>query len=178
MRRTRACSWTTYTETARNDRQVVDCCEVARTPAGGPEMPQAQRNLVLDILSLGVSTGQLASAYILTNYERECADPLVFERGLARGRAEPSDFEGGSAHTNYQIVDLEKDMREAVLTPRDRESCLLSFTVKAQVTSPVPENVARTEDLTDSSTLLFVVDGLGAGLDPSNLCKPCKDLDI
>ena len=43
MRRTRACSWTTYTETARNDRQVVDCCEVARTPAGGPEMPQAQR---------------------------------------------------------------------------------------------------------------------------------------
>ena len=44
MRRTRACSWTTYTETARNDRQVVDCCEVARTPAGGPEMPQAQRS--------------------------------------------------------------------------------------------------------------------------------------
>ena len=26
-----------------NDRQVVGCCKVARTPAGGPEMPQAQR---------------------------------------------------------------------------------------------------------------------------------------
>jgi hypothetical protein len=80
-------------------------------------MPQAQRNLVLDILSLGVSTGQLASAYILTNYERECADPLVFERGLARGRAEPSDFEGGSAHTLIKLIDLEKDTKERVLTP-------------------------------------------------------------
>ena len=26
-----------------NDRQVVGCCKVARTPAGGPEMPHAQR---------------------------------------------------------------------------------------------------------------------------------------
>ena len=77
----------------------------------------APRNLVLDILSLGVSTSQFASAYILTNYERECADPLVFERGLARGRADPSDFEGGSAHTLIKLIDLEKDTKERVLTP-------------------------------------------------------------
>ena len=75
----------------------------------------APRGLV--ILSLGVSTGQFASAYILTNYERECADPLVFERGLARGRADPSDFEGGSAHTLIKLIDLEKDTKERVLTP-------------------------------------------------------------
>ena len=75
----------------------------------------APRGLV--ILSLGVSTGQFASAYILTNYERECADPLVFERGLARGRAEPSDFEGRSAHTLIKLIDLEKDTKERVLTP-------------------------------------------------------------
>ena len=71
----------------------------------------------LVILSLGVSTGQFASAYILTNYERECTDPLVFERGLARGRAEPSDFEGRSAHTLIKLFDLEKDTKERVLTP-------------------------------------------------------------
>ena len=65
----------------------------------------------------GVSTGQFASAYILTNYERECADPLVFERGLARERAEPSDFEGKSAHTLMKLVDLEKDTKGRVLTP-------------------------------------------------------------
>ena len=65
----------------------------------------------------GVSTGQFASAYILTNYERECADPLVFERGLARGRAEPSDFEGRSAHTLIKLIDLEKDTKERMLTP-------------------------------------------------------------
>ena len=75
----------------------------------------APRGLV--ILSLGVSTGQFASAYILTNYERECADPLVFERGLARGRADPSDFEGGSAHTLIKLIDIEKDTKERVLTP-------------------------------------------------------------
>ena len=75
----------------------------------------APRGLV--ILSLGVSTGQFASAYILTNYERECADPLVFERGLARGRADPSDFEGGSAHTLIKLIDLEKDTKKRVLTP-------------------------------------------------------------
>ena len=75
----------------------------------------AEQELV--ILSLGVSTGQFASAYILTNYERECADPLVFERGLARRRAEPSDFEGRSAHTLIKLIDLEKDTKERVLTP-------------------------------------------------------------
>ena len=77
--------------------------------------PDAPGGLV--ILSLGVSTSQFASAYILTNYERECADPLVFERGLARGRADPSDFEGGSAHTLIKLIDLEKDTKERVLTP-------------------------------------------------------------
>ena len=75
----------------------------------------APRGLV--ILSLGVSTGQFASAYILTNYERECADPLVFERGLARGCAEPSDFEGGLAHALIKLIDLEKDTKERVLPP-------------------------------------------------------------
>ncbi len=90
-----------------------------KDPRGRPRdaASAAQRNLVLDILSLGVSTGQLASAYILTNYERECADPLVFERGLARWRAEPSDFEEGSAHTLMKLVDLEKDTKWRVLTP-------------------------------------------------------------
>ncbi len=77
--------------------------------------PDAPGGLV--ILSLGVSTGQFASAYILTNYERECADLLVFERGLARERAEPSDFEGKSAHTLMKLVDLEKDTKGRVLTP-------------------------------------------------------------
>ena len=77
--------------------------------------PDAPGGLV--ILSLGVSTGQFASAYILTNYERECAVPLVFERGLARRRAEPSDFEGRSAHTLIKLIDLEKDTKERVLTP-------------------------------------------------------------
>ena len=90
-----------------------------KDPRGRPRdaASAAQRNLVLDILSLGVSTSQFASAYILTNYERECADPLVFERGLARGRADPSDFEGGSAHTLIKLIDLEKDTKERVLTP-------------------------------------------------------------
>ena len=34
-----------------NDRQVVGCCIVARTPAGGPEMPQAQRSGISSILT-------------------------------------------------------------------------------------------------------------------------------
>ena len=77
-----------------------------KDPRGRPRdaASAAQRNLVLDILSLGVSTGQFASVYILINYERECADLLVFERGLARERAEPSDFEGKSAHTLMKFL--------------------------------------------------------------------------
>ena len=111
---------TTCTET---DTRAVrpDGCESkgCPDPRGRPRdaASAAQRNLVLDILPLGVSTSQFASAYILTNYEQECADPLVFERGLARGRADPSDFEGGSAHTLIKLIDLEKDTKERVLTP-------------------------------------------------------------
>ena len=48
-----------------------------KDPRGRPRdaASAAPRNLVLDILSLGASTSQFASAYILTNYARECADP-------------------------------------------------------------------------------------------------------
>lgn len=40
-----------------------------------------------------------------------------FRWGSARGRAEPSDFEGRSAHTLIKLIDLEKDTKERVLTP-------------------------------------------------------------
>ena len=73
--------------------------------------------LSLDILWLGVGTGQFASSCLLTNYERMCTNLLVFERGLARWRADPSDFEGGSARTSTQLFDLEKDLEEHVLNP-------------------------------------------------------------
>lgn len=76
-----------------------------------------------DSVSLGVSTYQFASFYGLVDYKTVCADPFVFEMGLARVRAEPISFEGGSAHLRNQIVDLEEDARWPVLTPLDREPC-------------------------------------------------------
>ena len=62
--------------------------------------------LDLDILWQGVSTLPFASVCGLVDCKPFRADPLVFETGLARGRAEPSGFEGGSAHIQIQIIDL------------------------------------------------------------------------
>ena len=58
-----------------------------------------------------------ASICVLIDYKPSRAEPLVFERGLAQRRAEPSDFEGGSAHTLTQLIDLEKDIKGCVLPP-------------------------------------------------------------
>ena len=53
-------------------------------------------------------------------------------------------------------------MRATLHIPICLLSLVLSFTVKAQVTSPVPENVAHTFELArDPSAILFVVDGVG-----------------
>ena len=52
-------------------------------------------------------------------------------------------------------------MRATLHIPICLLSLVLSFTVKAQVTSPVPENVAHTNELAlDPSAILFVVDGV------------------
>ena len=74
-------------------------------------------NVPWHFVSLGVSTQQFTSLCGLIDYKSACADPLVFERGLARERAEPSCFEGGSAHPLIQIIDLEIDITVLVLTP-------------------------------------------------------------
>ena len=54
--------------------------------------------LDLDILWQGVSTLPFASVCGLVDCKPFRADPLVFERGLVRVRAAPSDFEGRSTH--------------------------------------------------------------------------------
>lgn len=71
-----------------------------------PEGLQARRNLVLPAIAQGVSTARFASGCDSVDYKLMRADPLVFERGLARVRVDPSSFKGGSARLAIHIIDL------------------------------------------------------------------------
>ena len=69
-------------------------------------------------------------------------------------------------------------MRATLHIPICLLSLVLSFTVKAQVTSPVPENVAHTFELArDPSAIVFVVDGV-VGMSPDFTYEKLGSIEI